>query len=52
MISQIIGWICIVFAIFSFIYGVRKHMNGEIKNANWSELFVCLYLICAAICFK
>lgn len=52
MIAQIIGCIAIVFSIMSFTMAVRKHMSGEHKAGNWSELFVCLYLIAAAICFK
>lgn len=52
MIVQIIGWFCIVSSIMSFIQGIRKHMSGEHKAGNWSELFFCLYLIVAAICFK
>lgn len=52
MIVQIIGWFCIVSSIISFTMAVRKHMSGEHKAAQWAELFFCLYLIAAAICFK
>lgn len=52
MIVQIIGYIAIVFSIISFIAGARMYMMGERTGAQLSELFVCLYLIAAAICFK
>lgn len=48
MIVQIIGWLCLFFAVCNFI-GV---FTSKLDEAWHEEVCFCLYLICAAICFK
>lgn len=52
MISQIIGWISLAMAVMTFAAAWRVNYDGNTLAARHYELVVCLFLICAAICFK
>lgn len=52
MIVQIIGWFCLIGAMFNIFGSYLIHSQGNIDGSRWSFTQGCLMLIAAAICFK